>query len=106
MESEPPLENSNSTSQQSSHKKVHINESSSQNNSRMIKRTKSEPIPDESNELVRTPSTFVHVDSAEFQEDRIQKELSCSTEISKSNEKEDKSSEYDAPVIDISDAKI
>lgn len=99
MESEPPLENSNSTSQQSSHKKV-------QNNLRMIKRTKSEPIPDESNELVRTPSTFVHVDSAEFQEDRIQKELSCSTEISKSNEKEDKSSEYDAPVIDISDAKI
>lgn len=101
MESEPSLVNQNQNSQQSSNQKVQIGTSSIQNSSMMIERTRSEPIPNESTELVRTPSTFVHVDSAEFQEDRIKKELSSSVDV-----KEEKSSEYDAPITDISDAKV
>lgn len=101
MESEPSLVNQNQNSQQSSNRKIQIGTSSNQNSSMMIERTRSEPIPNESTELVRTPSTFVHVDSAEFQEDRIKKELSSSVDV-----KEEKSSEYDAPITDISDAKV
>lgn len=106
MESEPSLINNINNSQQPSHRKVKIAQQSKQGDLIAIERTQSEPIPDESAEIVRTPSTFVHVDSSEFQEDRIKKELLCSTDTSRDNFKDEKSSEYDAPVIDISKAKI
>ncbi|KAK8870732.1 hypothetical protein M9Y10_008619 [Tritrichomonas musculus] len=112
MESEPTFVDSNNNlkneenndSQKSNTKKVHIEQFNQNptNNSTSIERVQSQPVLDNSYEIQRTPSTFVHVDSSEFAEDRIKTELSISNDAIQASE--EKSSEYDAPIIDISEA--